>query len=465
MTMPSALPPRRTVYESPTTAPEQMSDAEKAAFAAATVAAVAASSGEQKKSVTNAVVLMLIPLLRALDPYDDSAIERFAAKAAEAVEMGRQEIAKVSWSAISQYLAAYDVTLPYSAQRPVGRGRATDLDVAYRRVAADYRKRMAAGTVSIQKMIAQVEEEQFQALGGAAVAQERTGESNAEVKGQDRSLGASGKAKSSDRGGEGGSGASSSGSGDAGKKRVPKSPVDRARPDRQVNVQADDWSDDEDVDREAQQRRAEEEAADAAYDAEQELRQQARLTEEQQADLLEQVAQHEMEVRLERMVNDDMGIASRQASQDAMLAAPRGRITGYRRVVHPELSESKTSCGLCVVASTRVYRISELLPIHNLCKCEVVPIIGGNDPGAQINDEDLGVLYDEAGTNVGYAKGGGAQLKREEYVVFDHPELGPVLRNKKHSLQAVGFSKREASEDHKLKVKQDRTKPGENENA
>lgn len=196
-------------------------------------------------------------------------------------------------------------------------------------------------------------------------------------------------------------------------------------------------------------REAEDAAADAAFEAEQELRRQAALSEEQKQELLERAAQHEMEMRAERMVNDDIAMASRAASQDAMKAAPAGRITGYRRVLHPELTESGQSCGLCIAASTRVYKVGELLPIHNFCKCECVPIVNGNDPGSQINDEDLAALYDEAGGST--AK---EDLANEKYVVFQHPELGPVLRNAKHSLGPIGFSEREASEQHKLDAKE-----------
>lgn len=145
-----------------------------------------------------------------------------------------------------------------------------------------------------------------------------------------------------------------------------------------------------------------------------------------------------MEVRAERMVNDDIAMASRQANLDAMKSARGSGITGYRRVLHPELSEGG-SCGLCIAASTRVYKIGELLPIHNLCKCGVAIIIGDDDPGSQINDEDLAVLYAEAGDTTD-----GRALKDQRYEVFDHPELGPVLRNKKHKKATdIKFSSRE----------------------
>jgi len=440
VTTPGALPPPRSIRNPPTTPPSEMTAEEQAAFALATAATVVASSGEQKREITDAAVLMLVPLLRTLNPYDESQVERFAVQAAQVVEAARQEVAKVSWAAMQQYLRAYDVELT-SDFHPVGRGRNTALEVAYRRVAGAYRRRMAAGTESIERLIAQAEEERFQALGGEQAAAERTGKTNAEIEKPSGSREASGGSQSSSTGGANRAGTSS-------RRGADDDDGDwslDALSDDEVNEEPDDW-DAEDAGERAR-RDAENAAADAAFDAEEELRRQARLTEAEREEMLEQMAQHEMEVRMERMLNDDTALASRQASQDAMKA---GGVKKYRRVVHPELNQTGVSCGLCVVASTRIYNVEELLPIHNLCKCEVVPIFLGHDPGDQINKEDgLGVLYDEAGGSTD-----GRDLKKERYIVFDHPELGPVLRNAKHSLESVQFSQREASEDHKLRVKE-----------
>ncbi|WNM69838.1 hypothetical protein SEA_APIARY_30 [Rhodococcus phage Apiary] len=444
MTAPGALPPPRSVYEAPALAPSEMTAGQQEQHRVAQVATAVAAAGLAKQAISNQITLLLVPLLRAMDPFDDESVAAFAVKAAELVEIGRQEVGKVSWGTIQAQLAAYGVLLP-SDYTDVGRGRRTALEVAYRRVANDYRRRIAAGPESIQGLIAQMEEERFQQLGGATVAQDRTGESNAKIEGQNRSLGSGGSSSSTSR--SGGAGASkgsrgaSKGDGGTSQQGVSTPPRDRA-----VNTTQDDWDAQDAAEQAA--RDAEDAAADAAFDAEQELRRQAALTEEEKLRVLDQAAQHDMEMRAERMVNDDMAMASRAASQDAMKAAPAGKVTGYRRVLHPELSQSQQSCGLCIAASHRKYKVGELLPIHNLCKCECVPIIDGNDPGAQINDEDLGILYDEAG---------GSTLKEdligEKYVVFNHPELGPVLRNAKHSQGAIKFSRREASEDHKLAVK------------
>ncbi len=70
----------------------------------------------------------------------------------------------------------------------------------------------------------------------------------------------------------------------------------------------------------------------------------------------------------------------------------RGGVVGARRVIHPEASAGGT-CGLCVAAATRKYKTSQLQPIHDRCKCTVLPIIkvGRNeiDPGNDVNYSDI----------------------------------------------------------------------------
>lgn len=99
------------------------------------------------------------------------------------------------------------------------------------------------------------------------------------------------------------------------------------------------------------------------------------------------------------------------------------KVAGYRRVLHPELSKGG-SCGLCIAASDRIYRVNRLLPIHARCECGVMPIIGGWDAGNSLNGLDLGALYDAAGSTKA------ADLKKTRYVIHDNGELGPVLAPK-----------------------------------
>lgn len=123
--------------------------------------------------------------------------------------------------------------------------------------------------------------------------------------------------------------------------------------------------------------------------------------------------------RADAMALMDLNLAMRQTAhevydQDTM-------ITGYRRVIHPEFSRSGT-CGLCAAASDQIYSGSRLLDIHERCRCETLPIIGDSDPGRTLNDEELGALYDAAGST------SGKDLKRVRVTTQQHGELGPILR-------------------------------------
>lgn len=147
------------------------------------------------------------------------------------------------------------------------------------------------------------------------------------------------------------------------------------------------------------------------------------------------------ERRVRVMVNTNVMLAQRLAEQQTLVrVAERVRtvdldveIIGYRRVFHPELSETG-SCGLCIAASDRIYKLAELKPIHDECKCTVAPVIRRtgpdgdevvDDPGQRITSDDLDQLYTDAGTTSGRTKGN--NLKRTRYVIEEHAELGPVL--------------------------------------
>lgn len=107
-------------------------------------------------------------------------------------------------------------------------------------------------------------------------------------------------------------------------------------------------------------------------------------------------------------------------------------VLGYRRVIHPEIARTG-SCGLCVAASTRLYNVMDLLPIHARCACTTVPIYDHADIGDVLNATDLGLLYQHAGSHpkAKRSRSGrstfGEDLKRTRYQVDDHGELGPVL--------------------------------------
>lgn len=123
------------------------------------------------------------------------------------------------------------------------------------------------------------------------------------------------------------------------------------------------------------------------------------------------------------MAGDNLNVALRAQLEESARRDP-ATVTGYRRVVRPELSAGG-ACGLCVAASTRLYSRGDLLPLHSRCKCIVVPTIGeaggDGDVGGAINDADLGALYDAAGST------SRKDLRRTRYKVIRHGELGSWL--------------------------------------
>lgn len=127
-------------------------------------------------------------------------------------------------------------------------------------------------------------------------------------------------------------------------------------------------------------------------------------------------------VRARAQAEMDVALAERETTlrvlEDASSAL---NITGYRRVIHPELSTGGV-CGLCVAASDRLYRRSEPMPLHESCRCTTVPVIGDEDPGSVMNAADLRRLYKAAGST------NRRDLVKVRYQVLDHGELGPVLR-------------------------------------
>ncbi|AKJ72358.1 head maturation protease [Gordonia phage GTE8] len=457
MTTPGSLMPRPSLLDVPAVPPEQMTAEEREAWVVAQVGAITLAAASAREQITNNVVLQLVPLLRLINPYNEEAVTRFAVEAAELVAVGIGEVGQVAWSAVSSRLSVQGYSLNRRYQPPTD-GRTTALEVAYKRVAADYRRRVAAGPESIAGTIAQAEEERFQAIGGAVVAEGRKGESNAEVAGTKRSPTKSGGSGSSSGGGSGADrsgsakdvgGASkggSAGTGGSSTKSAAEGAQRKPPPDRQVNRTAEDADEPTPTGVDAGPASAADVAEEDAARLEAELRREAALSDGEKRKLLEQVAQQEMEIRLERMVNDDIAMANRSAFRNAINAAPAGVITGYRRVLHPELSKTGQSCGLCVAASTRIYKKKDLLPLHNLCNCEPQEIVDGRDVGQQINDEDLDILYGEAGYSTHRT-----DLSNTKWKIFDHPELGPVLRsvprNKKSKPAQIQFGSRESAND------------------
>jgi hypothetical protein len=129
-----------------------------------------------------------------------------------------------------------------------------------------------------------------------------------------------------------------------------------------------------------------------------------------------------------QITDTNVTLAQREAYQQTLLRLERAAgITGYRRIVHPELARTG-SCGLCIVASDNVYHTSQLLPIHGGCNCTVLPIVGALDPGNSLNNMTLGDFYAAAARPGGRGPStSGDDLKKIRVTVNEHGEYGPVL--------------------------------------
>lgn len=128
------------------------------------------------------------------------------------------------------------------------------------------------------------------------------------------------------------------------------------------------------------------------------------------------------------LTDTDQILAERAAQVEQMQELG---VTRYRRVIRPELSKTGT-CGLCVVASDRIYTVRNLMPIHDRCKCKTVPVDNDNDPGLNLNQDDLDAIYRDAGGTAG------DRLKEVRYQVNEHGELGPVLSKHGTSFRGRG---------------------------
>lgn len=97
----------------------------------------------------------------------------------------------------------------------------------------------------------------------------------------------------------------------------------------------------------------------------------------------------------------------------------------FRRVVRPERSFGGV-CGLCLVASDRLYYRGDLMPIHDNCHCEPILVTRRSDPGSILNRDTLDEIYDDAGST--YAN----DLIDVKYRIEEHGELGPILVDDRH---------------------------------
>lgn len=121
--------------------------------------------------------------------------------------------------------------------------------------------------------------------------------------------------------------------------------------------------------------------------------------------------------RAANMLSADLGLA--EVTQISRFT--KAKRVSFRRVVHPEMSKGG-SCGLCIAVSQRTYYRGDLMPLHSKCKCSVLPVAADQDPGLELNRQDLDALYAAAGSS------NRRDLKQIRVQVFEHSELGPQLR-------------------------------------
>lgn len=110
-----------------------------------------------------------------------------------------------------------------------------------------------------------------------------------------------------------------------------------------------------------------------------------------------------------------MDVALTQRATMAQVSEQSDRIVGYRRVL-----TSGNACDLCTAASDQFYHSGDLMPIHNNCDCDVVPVTSSHDPA-----HDQSVLkHSQFRITDPHAPSRGSKY---EYAVRQHGELGPVL--------------------------------------
>lgn len=95
--------------------------------------------------------------------------------------------------------------------------------------------------------------------------------------------------------------------------------------------------------------------------------------------------------RLDTTVATDVQLGMRDAVYEYGRRVPQ--IRAWRRVLAPG-----KVCGLCVAASTQIYRTGDLMPIHNNCDCGVIPETDSYIP-RDVNQKRLADLKTYAGTD------------------------------------------------------------------
>lgn len=470
-----ALPPVPSVFDYPTVLPgQQMTAEQQKQFQVAQVAAIMYAVSRVRLGIQSTVVLQIMQILRSTDLSSKQAVKAFAKQAAILVRAASRNIRLNTWGGVVQRARVYGLDLP-ATPPPESRipkdlrfTRTTNLEKAYERVANEYQKwssldrhdpvlvknllrlnpseiKVTPGLDSFTKDATptppqpepkepkrdQEENQEEQSWEQFFIQAASKAESVKKPQKKGKKPDKPDKTATTTPTATTGDNQPRSSSGDHGANHNDDAANDTKTPNAENSTNTTNTQPAASTN--STTSRIDEEVGDFKQQLDD-------MSDEDMSRLIEQWARQKTEERMERMVSQDIAAAARNAHQEIMRKTPKKTITGYRRVVHPELSRTG-SCGLCIVASTMIYKKSDLLPIHAGCKCETVEIyqIDGKtyDPGQQINDEDLSVFYEEAGGTTH-----GWKLKRWKYKVVNHPEYGPTLvnTNEKRSLEPIEYA-------------------------
>lgn len=481
-----ALPPVPSVFDYPTVLPgQQMTPEQQQQFQVAQVAAIMYAVSRVRLGIQSTVVLQIMQILRSTDLSSKQAVKAFAKQAAMLVRGAVRNVRLNTWGGVVQRARVYGLDLP-ATPPPENRipkdlrfSRTTNLEKAYERVANEYKKwssldrhdpvlvknllhlnpseiKVTPGLDSFTKDATptspqpepkepkepkrdQEENQEEQTWEQFFIQAASKAESVKKPQKKGKKPNKPDKTTTTTPTTTTGNNQPRPSSGDYGANHNDDAANDTKTPNAENSTNTTNTQ--PAASNPATTSQIDEEVGDFKQQLDE-------MSDQDMAKLIEQWARQKTEERMERMVSQDIAAAARNAHQEIMRKTPKKTITGYRRVVHPELSRTG-SCGLCIVASTMIYKKSDLLPIHAGCKCETVEIyqIDGKtyDPGQQINDEDLSVFYEEAGGTTR-----GWKLKRWKYKVINHPEYGPTLvnTNKKRSLEPIEYAQEGFKDEH-----------------
>ena len=121
--------------------------------------------------------------------------------------------------------------------------------------------------------------------------------------------------------------------------------------------------------------------------------------------------------RLVQVAEGDMQQTHAESVRAAMRALPEGaRPSGWRRVLI-----GTENCAMCVVASTQLYTVEHLNPLHHHCNCAVEPVFGSHPAVSPERAAQVRAAVEEL------SGGRVTRAKDLRGLVVEHGELGPLL--------------------------------------